>query len=84
MLKVVWSDFAESDLDKIFEYYNERAGNKVAKKIIKEIILETDKLISSKFISQVEDLLLDRENNYRCLICNNYKIIVLALQTVWD
>lgn len=37
MFKVVWSDSAENELDKIFEYYNEKAGNKVAKKIIKEI-----------------------------------------------
>jgi len=32
MFKVIWSDSAENELDKIFEYYNEKAGNKVAKK----------------------------------------------------
>lgn len=75
MFKVVWSDSAENELDKIFEYYNEKAGNKVAKKIIKEIISEPNKLTSNKFTTQVEDLLLNRENKYRYLICNNYKII---------
>lgn len=75
MFKVVWSDSAENELDKIFEYYNEMVGNKVAKKIIKEIISEPNKLTSNKFTTQVEDLLLNRENKYRYLICNNYKII---------
>lgn len=75
MFKVVWSDSAENELDKIFEYYNEKAENKVAKKIIKEIISEPNKLTSNKFTTQVEDLLLNRENKYRYLICNNYKII---------
>jgi toxin ParE1/3/4 len=28
--KVVWSNFAESELDKIFEYYIEQASLKVA------------------------------------------------------
>lgn len=53
MFKVVWSDSAENELDKIFEYYNEKAGNKVAKKIIKEIISEPNKLTSNKFTTQV-------------------------------
>ncbi|SNA79969.1 Putative plasmid stabilization system protein (fragment) [Flavobacterium psychrophilum] len=36
--KVIWSNFAESELDKIFEYYIEQASLKVAKKIIKNIL----------------------------------------------
>ena len=31
--QIIWSDFAESELDKIFEYYNEKASLKVAKSI---------------------------------------------------
>ena len=74
-LKVVWSDFAEAELDKIFEYYCEKASYKDAKKIIEEIILEPNKLIQNTFTSQIEELLLNRENDYRYLICNHYKII---------
>ena len=73
--KIIWSDFAETELDKIFEYYVENASLKVAKNIIEKIISEPNKIISHPEITQVEELLLDRENNYRYLICDNYKII---------
>jgi len=74
-LKIVWSEFAENELDKIFEYYSQKAGIRIAKKLIKEIISEPNKLLKNTFISQVENLLLDREIKYRYLTCNNYKII---------
>jgi len=73
--KIIWSNFAETELDKIFEYYVENASLKVAKNIIEKIISESNKIISHPEITQVEELLLDRENNYRYLICDNYKII---------
>ena len=75
VFKIIWSDFAETELDKIFEYYVENASLKVAKNIIEKIISEPNKIISHPEITQVEELLLDRENNYRYLICDNYKII---------
>ena len=75
VFKIIWSDFAENELDKIFEYYVENASLKVAKNIIEKIISEPNKIISHPEITQVEELLLDRENNYRYLICDNYKII---------
>lgn len=74
-LKIVWSQFAENEIDKIYNYYFQTAGIRVAKKIIEEIISEPNKLINNTFSTQVEDLLLDRENNYLYLTCNNYKII---------
>jgi toxin ParE1/3/4 len=74
-LKIVWSQFAENEIDKIYDYYVQKAGIKVAKKIIEEIISEPNKLINNIFSTQVEDLLLDRENNYLYLTCKNYKII---------
>lgn len=38
---IVWSRFAESELDKIYSFYSENAGEKVAKKLIVGIISET-------------------------------------------
>ena len=73
--EIIWSDQAENELDKIFEYYSEFVSVRVAKDILKEIIEEPNRLISSPEISQREDLLLDRENEYRYLICGNYKLI---------
>ncbi|MBP1225241.1 type II toxin-antitoxin system RelE/ParE family toxin [Flavobacterium sp. 1355] len=45
-LKIVWSQFAENEIDKIYNYYLQKAGIRVARKIIKEIISEPNKLIS--------------------------------------
>ncbi|WP_317171989.1 type II toxin-antitoxin system RelE/ParE family toxin [Flavobacterium pokkalii] len=59
----------------MFEYYLEKAGNRVAKQIIEKIILEPNKILSHPEITQVEELLLDREKEYRYLVCGNYKII---------
>jgi len=74
-LKIVWSDYAESQLDKIFEYYLENAGYKVARTIIEKIINEPKKLLFNPEICQKEELLKDRAEDYRYLICDNYKII---------
>ena len=73
--KVIWSNFAESELDKIFEYYVEKASLKVAKKIIKNILAEPSRLIDNSEIFQTEELLIDRPDIYRYIVCDNYKII---------
>ncbi len=72
---IIWSDHAENELDKIFEYYSEFANIRVAKNIIRKIVAEPNKLLSTPEISQREELLLDRENEYRYIVCKNYKII---------
>lgn len=45
--KVVWSDFAIQQLDTIFDYYLENANYKVARKLVRNILLETEKLINN-------------------------------------
>ncbi|MCF6294462.1 MAG: type II toxin-antitoxin system RelE/ParE family toxin [Flavobacteriaceae bacterium] len=75
ILKVIWSDFAEKQLDEIFEYYFKNISNRTAKKIAGNILLETKKLGKTPFIGQMEDLLIDRNTEYRYLIYTNYKII---------
>jgi toxin ParE1/3/4 len=49
---IIWSDFAEGQLDAIFEYYSENAGLNVAKRILQKIIAEPDKIITHPEISQ--------------------------------
>jgi len=74
-VKVIWSDFAEKQLDDIFLYYCQKASVKVATKIIKNLILAPNKLIKNPYIGQVEELLSERKESYRHLIYSNYKII---------
>ena len=73
--RVIWSVYAENQLDKIFEYYIENASYAVAVNLIQKIIAEPNRLLENPNSSQVEELLLERDIVYRYLIYKNYKII---------
>ncbi len=75
VFKIIWSRFAESQLDEIFEYYKKEASPKVAKKLLKDLINEPKKLIKSPEIGQEEELLKQREIHYRYFVFKNYKLI---------
>jgi len=78
-LEVYWTQFAEDKLTDIFEYYHYNAGVKVAQNLVNGIIDESLKLRTNSFIGQKEDLLLNRVQEYRYLVFNNYKIIYLII-----
>ena len=73
--KIIWSDFSETQLDEIYEYYQKKASLRVATEIVTGIIKESEKLIKASFIGQKEELLKDRKIQYRYLIFKNYKVI---------
>lgn len=68
MLKIIWSAFAETQLDQIYDYYEKEVNSRVATKLIKGIINETKKLIKAPFIGQEEEMLKEREIHYRYLV----------------
>lgn len=74
-MKIIWSEFAEDQLDEIYDYIEKHAGSRIAKKLLKEIIDESKKLVKAPHIGQEEALLKQRENHYRYLIFKNYKLI---------
>ena len=68
-LNVVWTFEAENDLDDIYEFYLQ-VSDKIALKIISEIILETDKIIF------LEEFQVDEINSkYRRIIVRHFKIL---------
>ncbi|EIJ40423.1 plasmid stabilization system protein [Galbibacter orientalis DSM 19592] len=73
--KIIWSDFSETQLDEIYEYYEKKASLKVATKIVTGIIKESEKLIKASLIGQEEELLTDRVIQYRYLVFKNHKMI---------
>lgn len=73
--KIIWSEFAETQLDDIFDYYEKAANIKVAKRLIKEIIQSPDKLKDAPNLGQVEPLLVKRNIQYRYLVTKNFKLI---------
>ncbi len=74
-LKIFWAEFSENELKKIYDYYRERAGTRIAKKLINGIYNETQNLISHPKTGQVEEFLKDRKEEFRYLVFKSYKII---------
>ena len=74
-LKIYWTEFSEKELYKIFEYYREKASYRIAKQIVDGIYNETQNLKKQAKIGQVEELLKDRNQEFRYLVFKNYKII---------
>ncbi|MFD2543742.1 type II toxin-antitoxin system RelE/ParE family toxin [Lacinutrix gracilariae] len=75
ILEIIWSEFAETQLDEIYEYYKKETSTRIAKKLLKGIINEPKKLIKTPLIGQEEELLKQREIHYRYLVFKNYKLI---------
>ena len=74
--KILWTSFALSRLDEIFDYLTREAKSvKPAKKITGKIIKRTDLLIEFPESGQIEPLLLKIGQNSRYLVEGNYKII---------
>ncbi|WP_396166492.1 type II toxin-antitoxin system RelE/ParE family toxin [Flavobacterium sp.] len=68
-LNVIWTFEAEKDLDEIYEFYLQ-VSDKIALKIISEIILETDKIVF------LEEFQVDEINsNYRRIFVRHFKIV---------
>jgi plasmid stabilization system protein ParE len=74
-LKIYWTDFAKSELQKIFDYYVLRAGKRITTRLIEGIIHETNQLRYQPFTGQIEELLSQRTEDFRYLVYQNYKII---------
>jgi len=73
--KIIWSKFAQFQLDLIFNYYSEKVSVKLAKKIIFQIRDNVTELSKTPFIGKREELLTDRIQDYRYLVVTNYKIV---------
>ncbi len=56
-LKIYWTDFAKSELNRIFEYYKLKASVNIARKIVKEIISSTSRLSNQPNIGKKRALI---------------------------
>ena len=74
-LEIFWSQSAQDKLQDIFYYYKHKASLKIARKLINEIIDATIDLDENPKIGQIEELLIDRIQEFRYLVSGNYKII---------
>lgn len=74
-LRIYWTDFAKSELHKIFDYYRERAGIRISQRLVEGIIKEIERLRSQPLIGSKEEFLINRLEGFRYLVYKNYKII---------
>ena len=74
-LKIYWTDFSKGELRLIFDYYNEKASLKIARKMVLELTQEVIKLQNQPYTGQKEELLIDKVQEFRYLLHRNYKII---------
>lgn len=74
-LKIFWTNFAKNELENIYDYHKKVASINVAKRIVKNIAIETKNLSTQPEMGQIEELLKDRPQNFRYLVHTNYKII---------
>lgn len=72
---VVWTEFAENQLDEIFEYFLAIAGFDQAQKIVQKLIISTKVLESQPEVGQFEEALLNRKEGVRYLVEGNFKIL---------
>lgn len=50
--KIIWPEFAETQLDEIYKQHENKVSSRVAKKLLKGIISELKKLLKATFIGQ--------------------------------
>lgn len=74
--EVVWSDFAEKQIDDIHKFYHSKTKSlDIANRIISRILLAPDSLKHSPEIGQREPALSNRKLEYRYIVESNYKLI---------
>lgn len=74
-MKIIWTDFAIENLKDIFDYYSKVATNKLAHKIVNQILGATKQLVNNPESGQLEFNLEKLKQNHRYLVSGNYKII---------
>lgn len=74
--KIVWSEFAEWNLEQIYDYIIRRSlSEKLAKKYIFKLILRLDQLEAFPFSGKKETLLKGLGKDFRYVVFKDYKVI---------
>ena len=77
-MQVEITRFAKRQLKQIYEYYKSEASERIAAQIINKLFDAIDELEKLSGIGSIEPNLAHLMQNYRYLVCGNYKIIFRA------
>src|SRR4030042_6523502 len=75
VFKILWTDFAINQLKDIFDYHLIKASLNIAQKLVQKIIDATIILENNLKSGRKEELLEERNQEFRFLVVKNYKII---------
>jgi plasmid stabilization system protein ParE len=75
VFRILWTDYAITQLKSIFDYHLIKASPSVAHKLVQKIIDASILLENNPQSGRKEDLLADRDQEFRFLVVKNYKII---------
>ena len=75
VFKILWTDFAINQIKDIFDYHLIKASQNIAQRLVQKIIDATVILENNPKSGRKEELLADRNQEFRFVIVKNYKII---------
>ncbi len=75
MKQIFWTNFAVSELKKIYRYHKMAAGDRVAENIKKSVFSAVKLLVRQPELGMIEENLKDLNEGHRFLLEGNYKII---------
>ena len=81
-MTIIWSDFASANLQDVFLYHTEVAGENVARNLRNKIFETTKQLGHHPLSGQVEQSLVCLQEEHRYLVAGNYKIVYKIIEKV--
>lgn len=81
-MNIEWTLDAKSDIKRIFKFYKDNFSEELAKKVINQVFKKVKNLELGTKLGQKEVLLLNFDENHRCLIVKYTKIIYKEVNEV--
>jgi plasmid stabilization system protein ParE len=74
-LDIKWTDFAKFELKKVFLYYKNHFSHRTARFVVASVHQDVNRLRAQAEIGPIEELLINREQEFRYLISKHLKIV---------
>ena len=74
-MRIFWTEKAQSQLEDIFTYYKAEGSVKTAKNLVKKLVDRTLILENNPEIGQKDEFLTEREEDFRYLVQDHYKVV---------
>lgn len=90
-MKILWLEFAEEDLDSIYQFYADNNNKYFANRLYNQILDAADNLIHFPQMGPIEWDLSEKDEEYRSLLVQKYFKIIYFIEgeyiyiaAIWD